>query len=146
MGQGVGKNLTMQYNGIITRKIETLNTLLAEIESVVPVTEEQLRGDWKLRRSMERDLQVMIEIVIDICNRIISLKKLSPQTTSRGSIDKCIELKIISPSDKYIDMIGFRNFIVHRYENIDLGILSKTVNECLPVFYKLRAEILAHTV
>ena len=131
----------MKINGIITRKLDTFEQILNEVSTALPVTEAQLRDDWKLRRSLERDFQILIEVVIDICSRLIAIKKLSPSATGKGSIEKCIQEGILTNSEKYYDMIGFRNFLVHRYEFIDLWILEKTFNESLPLFKQFKNEI-----
>ena len=41
-------------------------------------------------------------------------------------------------------MVRFRNFIVHRYERIDVEILAAVVNRQLPDFEQFRDEILAY--
>ena len=41
-------------------------------------------------------------------------------------------------------MVGLRNFIVHRYEHIDVNILVDMVNQHLPDFEQFRAEVLAY--
>lgn len=34
---------------------------------------DMLADDWRTRRAIERDLQVLVEIVLDVCQRLISL-------------------------------------------------------------------------
>jgi len=41
-------------------------------------------------------------------------------------------------------MIRFRNFIVHRYERVDVEILANMVNRYLADFERFRDEILAY--
>jgi uncharacterized protein YutE (UPF0331/DUF86 family) len=52
-----------------------------------------------------------------------------------GIVEKKLQtLGIIPPNLAYIDMVKFRNFIVHRYEKIDLEIVYATVKNKLSVF------------
>lgn len=109
----------MKYNGVITRKIELLNQELTFLRSLIPVTTESLKKDLKLKRAIERSLQICIEIIIDISNRILSLAGQSPSTASFESLKRIQTLGVLKDAYKYENMIKFRNFIVHRYESID---------------------------
>jgi uncharacterized protein YutE (UPF0331/DUF86 family) len=41
-------------------------------------------------------------------------------------------------------MVQFRNFIVHRYDRVDVAILAEMVNQFLDDFDKFRTEILLY--
>jgi uncharacterized protein YutE (UPF0331/DUF86 family) len=41
-------------------------------------------------------------------------------------------------------MVRFRNFIVHRYERIDVNILADMINHRLSDFEQFRDEVLAY--
>ena len=49
-----------QINGVILRKLETLDTTLSDVRSLDEVSVEQLESDWRTRRAIERSLQVML--------------------------------------------------------------------------------------
>jgi uncharacterized protein YutE (UPF0331/DUF86 family) len=84
---------------------------------------QKLQGSSLLQNAIERALQVSIEVMIDISERILSIEKISPQSSAAENIQKLQQMNIISAQPEYIDMIRFRNFIVHRYEKIDLEII-----------------------
>lgn len=129
-------------NGVIAQKLQSLDQVLNELRSLGKVTIEDLNTDWRTRRAVERDLQVLVEIAIDICQRLISLSGGSPATSGGEAIERCIQLGALSSDDAYHKMVQFRNFIVHRYERIDVEILANMVNRYLPDFEKFRDEIL----
>lgn len=131
-------------NGIILKKLESLDEILTELQSLGKITTPQLQDDWRTKRAIERDLQVLVEIVIDICQRIISLSGQTPATTASEAVERCIKLGIISSYEPYRRMVQFRNFIVHRYEQVDQEILIDIVNRRLSDFEKFRDEILAY--
>jgi len=135
---------TPMINGVILQKLQMLDEVLTELRSLGSVTTKQLNDDWRTRRAIERDLQVLVEIVIDICQRIISLAGQSPAATSADAIARCIQLRALSEQDAYRQMVQFRNFIVHRYERVDTGILANMVNSHLSDFEQFRTEILAY--
>jgi len=131
----------MKYNGIIETKLRTIEDKLAEIESWKIVSFHQLQTNSMLRNATERALQVAIEGFIDICEHILALEGISAQDTSANVIRKVIEKGIITNNPEYADMIRFRNFIVHRYEKIDLEIIYAIVSKKLPVFRSFIHEI-----
>lgn len=109
----------MKYNGVISRKIESLNQELIFIRSLKRLTTRRLEKDLKLKRATERSLQICVEIVIDISNRILSLQEQSPSTASFESLKRIQSLGVIKDALKYEKMIRFRNLVVHRYESIN---------------------------
>ncbi|MBU4225899.1 MAG: DUF86 domain-containing protein [Chloroflexi bacterium] len=82
------------------------------------------------------------QIVIDVCQRILSVKGQTPANTGAEAIERCIQLGALSRHTGYEKMVRFRNFIVHRYERIDLAILVGMVNRYLSDFDRFREEIL----
>jgi uncharacterized protein YutE (UPF0331/DUF86 family) len=132
------------FNGVILQKLQALDETLEELRSLGQVDAEQLEADWRTRRAVERDLQVLVEIVVDVCQWLISLKGQTPATTGGDAISRCIQLGILSDFDAYGQMVRFRNFIVHRYDRVDVEILSEMVNEHLGDFERFRMEVMRH--
>jgi uncharacterized protein YutE (UPF0331/DUF86 family) len=131
-------------NGVVLRKLESLDKALCELESLGPVSVDMLADDWRTRRAIERDLQVLVEIVLDVCQRLISLANEVPATSGSAAVRKCVELGVLSGSDPFRKMIQFRNFIVHRYEQVDVGILAGMVNVNLTDFKQFKTEVLSY--
>jgi uncharacterized protein YutE (UPF0331/DUF86 family) len=131
----------MKYNGIIEAKLRTIEEKLAEIESWQIISYQQLQVNSMLRNATERALQVSVEAIIDVSERILALEGVPAPDSSTNVIKKVIELGIISDNEEYINMIRFRNFIVHRYEKIDLQIIYAIVSKKLPVFRNFIHEI-----
>lgn len=131
-------------NGVIAQKLQSLDQVLTELRSLGQVDPAQLNSDWRTRRAVERDLQILVEIVIDICQRLISLAGQSPGATSIDAVERCIQLGALSDDEVYRKMVRFRNFIVHRYERIDVNILADMINHRLLDFEQFRDEVLAY--
>ncbi len=128
-------------NGVIFQKLQSLDEILTELRSLGTVRIAELEGDWRTRRAIERDLQVMVEIVIDVCQRLIALAGQTPAPTSGDAVERCIQLGALSDYDAYRKMVQFRNFVVHRYERVDVAILVDMVNHRLADFERFRAEV-----
>lgn len=131
-------------NGVILRKLETLDAILAELSSLGPIRPSQLDADWRTRRAIERDLQVLVEIVIDVCQRMIGLAGRAPATSGAEAVQRCIDMGVLSDYEDYRRMVQFRNFIVHRYEAVDVAILADMVNRRLGDFERFRSEVLVY--
>jgi len=131
-------------NGVILQKLQSLDETLLELRSLGQISAGQLNDDWRTRRAVERDLQVLVEIVIDICQRLISLAGQTPAVTGVDAIERCIQWGALSDDEAYRQMVRFRNYIVHRYEQVDVTILTDVVNNHLADFDQFRAEVLAY--
>ncbi|NOY74722.1 MAG: DUF86 domain-containing protein [Kiritimatiellaeota bacterium] len=131
----------MKFNGVIVVKIEHIEERVQKLRNLLPLTTETLRKDYFLKSGIERTLQVCVEAVIDIAERIIALKNLSPVTTSFAALRKLEELGILLSAEKYRKMVQFRNFIVHRYESVADEELVSVCNDNLKDFDDFIREI-----
>jgi uncharacterized protein YutE (UPF0331/DUF86 family) len=131
-------------NGVIIQKLQTLDEVLLELRSLGQVTVDQLHADWRTRRAIERDLQVLIEIMIDVCQRLIALAGQTPAVTARDAVERCVQLGALSQYAAYQRMVQFRNFIVHHDDRVDTAILAEIVNQRWPDMERFRNEILAY--
>ena len=131
----------MKTNGVIEKKLRLLEKKLDEIETwKITKYSEFINSSLKIN-AVERALTVCVEIMIDVSERILALKKISPKNTSIENFSELERLKIIKSYEKYADMIRFRNFIVHRYENIDTQILFSIITKRLDDFSSFVDEI-----
>ena len=131
-------------NGVVLHKLESLEQVLAELNSLGLVSVAQLENEWRTRRAIERNLQVLVEIVIDICQRLLSLDNRTPASTGRNAVLTCVQMGVLSNDEPYNKMVQFHNFIVHRYEQVDGDILVDMVNRRLPDFEQFRNEVLLY--
>ena len=122
----------------------SLDETISELRSLGPVSAGELLQDWRTRRAVERDLQVLVEVVIDICQRVIALSGQTPATTGGDAVERCIAMGVIANREPYRQMVRFRNFIFHRYERVDAEILAEMVNRRLEDFAQFRQEVLAY--
>jgi len=131
-------------NGVIAQKLQHLDMVLTELRSLGYLSTLDLDNDWRTKRAVERSLQILVEIVIDVCQRILSLLGQTPATAGKSALERIVALGILRQHDAYTKMVQFRNFIVHRYEQVDNAILVDMVNRRLEDFEAFRNEILAY--
>jgi uncharacterized protein YutE (UPF0331/DUF86 family) len=101
-------------NGVVAQKLQMLDQILTELRSLGTVDAAELSSDWRTRRAVERDLQVLVEIVVDICQRLISVAGQAPAATSADAIERCIQLGVLADDASFRQMVQFRNVILYR--------------------------------
>lgn len=131
----------MKFNGIIEKKLRIIEENISDIREWDIQTLSQLKDSSLLQKATERALQVSIEVMIDVSERILALNKVQPANTSAENIKKLEKLGVIKSAKDYADMIRFRNFIVHRYEKIDVEIVYTIIKNKLTLFEQFIDEI-----
>lgn len=132
----------MKYNGIIQRKFALLDDQIIKlIKHTEGIELAEFKESWALRSMSERALQVAIEIMIDIAERIVAIENAGPVATASQAMEKLEMLGVIKSAEIYASMIRFRNMIVHQYEEIDPEILYSLIKDRLGDFRQFRDEI-----
>jgi len=131
----------MKYSGVIESKLRIMEQKLDEIASWHIVTFNQLQDSSLLQNATERALQVCIEVMIDISERILAMNQIAPLSSAAENMKKLQDIGIISVRPEYENMVRFRNFIVHRYEKIDLEIVYGILKNKLFLFMEFISEI-----
>ena len=131
----------MNLNGVVSAKIDQISEGTDKLRSLTGLSLKKLESDYFLKRGIERTLQVNIEAVIDIANRIISLLDHPPASTSFRALKILQDKGVIVDASSYKKMVQFRNFIVHRYESIDNEILLDILKNHLDDFDRFIREI-----
>jgi len=131
----------MKYNGIIENKLRIIEEKIGIIENWKIKSFRDLQDNSMLHLAVERALQLAVEAMIDVAERIVALNKIPPQNSSALNLNKLQELNILGNAADYTDMIRFRNFIVHRYENIDLEIIFNIISTKLVVLVRKTSSL-----
>jgi uncharacterized protein YutE (UPF0331/DUF86 family) len=128
-------------NGVVVSKLAVIDDYLKRLQGYIPDSMEQFASDWGLQKITERSLQVMIEVMIDISERIVAQKGIVPQKTATETIKKLQDLGIAQNVDAYTKMVRFRNLVVHQYDSIKTEILYSILKNNLNDFRMFIDEI-----
>jgi uncharacterized protein YutE (UPF0331/DUF86 family) len=132
----------MKWNGVIQRKLALMAQQVVRLEGYVrDVSREQFIQDWGRRAISERAIQVCVEIMIDIAERIIAIAGGGPVATATEAIDRLVQLNILKDAEPYRSMVRMRNLIVHAYEEVNPDMLYDVVSGHLVDFRRFRDEI-----
>jgi len=134
----------VSVNGVIIGKLQHLDEILAKLRSLGPLNRTQLDTDWRTKMAVERAIQVLVEIIIDVSQRVIAEDGQTPAGSGREAIERCVQMGVLSSIEPYQRMIQFRNFVVHLYERVETMFLVDIVNKRLADFESFRDEVLAY--
>ncbi len=129
---------------LIGRKIAEMETYLSQIREFSKISVSAYKKDWKTQRIVERTLQIMIELCIDIANHLISDKSMRLPTGYADTFKVLIENQVISKNlfKTMEKMAKFRNVVVHQYEKIDPAIVVSILHRDLDDFRKYKKAII----
>jgi uncharacterized protein YutE (UPF0331/DUF86 family) len=136
--------LAVMKNGVIQNKLARVEAYITRLQEIIPDGFEDFEKDWKTQMIAERGLQILIEIIIDVANRLIAIKNWGPTTSSADSIRLLVLKKVISSEEPYLRMIKFRNFIVHDYDKVDNEVVYSILTQNLDDIKRFREEVLSY--
>ena len=133
---------------LIGRKLVEIETYLNQVREFSKISVAVYKSDWKTQRIIERTLQILIEVCIDIANHIISDKRMRLPTGYADTFQVLMENKVIGKDlfrsmDK---MARFRNVVVHQYEKIAPGIVVSILRKNLGDFENYRKAITRYLI
>jgi uncharacterized protein YutE (UPF0331/DUF86 family) len=129
---------------LMMRKLSELEEYLNQVMEFTSIKEEEYSGDWKIQRIIERTLQMMIELTVDISAHLISDKRLRVPTGYADAFKVLFEGGLIN-QDLYqvlVQMAKFRNIVVHHYDQIDDTIVVDILQNHLGDFLLFRDAVL----
>lgn len=122
----------------INKKIEEIIDYLKEVDELFKLTDEEILADLNKLHSTERLLQLIVDITIDINEHFIKELGLKVSEDYQGTFTILADNGIL-PKDfalKIAPVVGLRNRIVHRYEEIDKSLFLETFRADLGDFRK----------
>jgi len=116
---------------LVEKRLAVIDTCLADLRRLARA--DRLETDVRERRFVERTLQVAIQAALDVASHIVSDRRLGEPATNR-------ELFLLLERDGWIaselrgklaDMAGFRNVLVHGYDDVDLVVVRDVLTNHL---------------
>ncbi len=129
---------------LVMRKLSEMEEYLYQIREFTSIKKEDYSRDWKVQRIIERTLQMMIELAVDISAHLISDKRLRVPTGYADTFRVLFEGGLIE-RDLYevlVQMAKFRNIVVHHYDQVDGTIVVDILEKHLDDFLLFRDAVL----
>ena len=129
---------------LVQRKLTLLQEKKKEVEGYKITGLKDFKAKGFMQKAVEKMLQEMIEICLDVAKHIIADEGLRIPEDSKDSFEVLMEQKILNPqiTKKMQKMVGFRNIVVHLYEKTDVEIVYGIYKNHLRDFNLFSKEIL----
>lgn len=131
----------------VERKVEYIKNNFNKLEKLKKYNYEELTNNFERVDSVIYTLQTSIEALLDIARYIIAELGLKIPSKNSEIIEILVENNFIKKDDmkKYIQMIGFKNRVVHEYNAIDYQLLYRILHKDgnnLKKLFKILLEII----
>ncbi len=131
-------------NGVIAQKLRALDRALAELRSIGAITPADLAVDWRLQRAVERDVLILVDVVVELSQRVAGNAGKARLPSVGDALARCVRLGALSAEVNYVSLVRLASFPAHRYEAIEGEMLAEIVNEQLDDFARFRDEIASY--
>jgi uncharacterized protein YutE (UPF0331/DUF86 family) len=130
-------------NSVLNRLFTEMDESLRKLRSLSKLSEDEFLGHYEKIDTAKYNFIVAIEAIIDICNRIISKRELGfPQDYS--DVIKLMSQEGVLEGDlvgRLVEMVKFRNMLVHLYWKIENDRLYQYLKENLGDFEAFKEAI-----
>ncbi len=129
---------------LILRKLTQLEEYLGQVREFATLSVADYSADWKAQRIVERTLQIMIELCIDISGHLVSDRRLRIPVSYADTFRVLVEGGILDDDlGKIMEkMAKFRNVVVHHYDRVDSAIVITILRKHLDDFIQFRDAVL----
>ena len=116
---------------LVAKKLAFIETCVRELQTLA--RPDRIADDLREERFVEHTLQLAIQAALDVGSHIVSDERLGEPETSRD-VFRLLGRTGLVPADllgRLEQMAGFRNVVVHLYQEVDLGIVRDVVENHL---------------
>jgi uncharacterized protein YutE (UPF0331/DUF86 family) len=116
---------------LVAKRLAFIETCVRELRTLA--RPERILDDLREERFVEHTLQLAIQAALDVGSHIVSDDRLGEPETGRD-VFRLLGRAGILPTDlveRLERMAGFRNVVVHLYQEVDLGIVQDVVENHL---------------
>lgn len=128
---------------LIERKLRRIEELLRELSLVRVESVQEFKSAIVSKRFIERNIELAIEQMIDVCKHLVSGLDLKEPETYAECFDLLVQKGIVDKGnlDTFRAMVRFRNFLIHAYEGVDDSVTYSIYEQKLNDFSLFVSEI-----
>ncbi|MBI2150561.1 MAG: DUF86 domain-containing protein [Acidobacteria bacterium] len=135
----------MVDSNVVLKRIGQIRKCVAQLESIRRThSKEQFLKNDLIKAAAERNIQIAVQSVLDICNHVVADRKLEVPDEEKHAVRILASHKIIplALAKTLGGMAGVRNILVHEYLEVDHGRLYTIMSRNLGDFGKFIRVIL----
>lgn len=123
----------MEQSHVIRRKLTNLTQYIKELEPLTSYTIKDYSGNYFIKRTGERLVQLIVESMVDVNSMIIAEEKQPPPKDYYVSFEIMNKLGYIPQqfAEELAPCTGMRNRIVHEYDKIEDDIVFSNIPKLL---------------
>jgi uncharacterized protein YutE (UPF0331/DUF86 family) len=116
---------------LVAKKLAFIETCVGDLRTLA--RPEQIAHDLREERFVEHSLQLAIQAALDVSSHVVSDQRLGEPQTNRDVFRLLGRAGVLSVdlAGRLERMAGFRNVIVHMYEDVNLAIVRDVVEHHL---------------
>jgi uncharacterized protein YutE (UPF0331/DUF86 family) len=116
---------------LVRKKLAVIARCLAELRDLAQP--ERIASDVREERFVLHTLQVAIQAALDVASHVVSDAHLGEPRTNRQLFERLTRAGLLPEAlgDRLGAMAGFRNLLVHGYDEVDLAIVRDVVEHHL---------------
>lgn len=116
---------------LVEKKLAFIETCVRELTELA--RPDKLDTDVREARFTEHTLQIAIQAALDVASQIVSARRLGEPETNRALFDLLYKASIIDAdiAENLYAMAGFRNILVHGYQDVDVTVVADIVRNHL---------------
>jgi len=113
----------MTDSALVEKKLAFIETCVRELRELA--RPEVIDEDIREARFVEHTLQLAIQAALDVASHLVSARRLGEPETIRALFDLLRRAGIIDAqlAESLYAMAGFRNILVHGYQEVDIDIV-----------------------
>lgn len=118
---------------VVGARLRLLADTLDDLEPLRGASASDLASDPIVRAATERFIQVIVDLAVDINSHILVSVAGRTPPTARGTFLELGSAAVLDPelAARLAPSAGMRNLLVHRYADIDVGIVADAIDEIL---------------
>jgi len=123
-------------NEIIINKLIKMEKYISELEKFKPDTFNEYKNDQLKRYAIERLIQLIIDLALDVNNILIKKSDRYPAQDYYSSFLELIDLEILSEefAKDIAPITGIRNRLVHEYEEVDNEVVYQNLDKLIKYY------------
>jgi uncharacterized protein YutE (UPF0331/DUF86 family) len=116
--------------GLVAKKLVRIETCLRDLAAIDPA---RIEAELVYQRFAEHTLQIAIQAAVDVAAHIVADDHLGDVASNHALFDLIARAGWLAPPLVPVmhRMVGFRNIVVHEYEDVDVTIVREIVSRRL---------------
>ena len=112
---------------LLGKRLALIETCVSQLRTLA--RPDAIARDIREQRFVEHTLQIAIQATLDIASHVVSDRRLGEPRTNRELFDLLARDGWISEPlvESLRRMVGFRNVLVHGYDDVNLGVVQDVV-------------------